>query len=433
MSGARVFISHSATDTGWGKQLRECLAAELKNKNYEVFLDNFSLQPGDLWRPEIYRALTECDAAVLMLTPEALQSKWVLTECIYLAVRRDLNKHFERDFTLLPVLLNGLTGADLRASPPKDGRLPFDHLRLDDSQSVKPEAPDQTISPAIVAADIASRFPQCRVRDDAMAIWIKNIAAWLKKVDDTWIHQAAQILDVPAEDWFTREPRVFLATALLYGEFSNVQRALWTLMESGATTGRRILDATVPAGLPYETASKVIGALRYPPGQRAIAVNAAYPETAKRLVQRATCCDSKFLISDVPSSWDLEDAYQEVLQAVARHYGARPGPVDGPQLGEQIAAENFRSTFQIVVLLKRGADGMTGTVLAALLERLRAELPSVLFVVADGGVGAEDSEPALAGLLRAEPGLQDGEEEDIDTVVRRIENRWFSGDIGRSA
>ena len=155
----------------------------------------------------------------------------------------------------------------------------------------------------------------------------KSVAGWLETIGDTWINRAAQELGIPDDDWFSHERRLILATALLYRDFCYVENALWKLLESGAASGAELLDATVPASLPYESASRVVEALRCKRCERVIAVNAEYPETAKRLVQRATCCDPKFLITDIPSSQQLEYAYDEVLQAVAQvlRCSTRPG------------------------------------------------------------------------------------------------------------
>ena len=136
----RIFISHSSRGSEWSVQLRHRLVEELQARNYSVFLDEYQIVEGDLWRPKVYRALTECDAAVVLLSKDSLESKWVHTECTILACRRDLHAHFNREFKLLPVLLPGVSRADLRASPPPAGRLPVRSLqigRFPDRQTVR--------------------------------------------------------------------------------------------------------------------------------------------------------------------------------------------------------------------------------------------------------------------------------------------------------
>src|SRR5215207_5053144 len=105
--GNLVFVSHSSQGDARCKQLRQCLLSELKNRGHEVFLDEDDLSPGDLWRPKIYRALAECNSAILLLSPQALKSKWVHTESAILAWRRDLRVHFGRQMSLIAVLLEG--------------------------------------------------------------------------------------------------------------------------------------------------------------------------------------------------------------------------------------------------------------------------------------------------------------------------------------
>lgn len=125
-----IFISHSSKGSEWDEQFRDQLNVELMNRHYRTYYDVYHVRPGDLWRPTVYRALTECDAAVLLLSRDALRSAWVHTESVILACRRDLHAHFNREFRLLPVLLDGVIEADLELSPPPEGQWPFGHLRL---------------------------------------------------------------------------------------------------------------------------------------------------------------------------------------------------------------------------------------------------------------------------------------------------------------
>ncbi|MGH3915691.1 MAG: toll/interleukin-1 receptor domain-containing protein [Pseudonocardiaceae bacterium] len=97
---ASVFISHSTKDTApapgpgaddaalarWqrlqvARALREAIMLALeKLAGVEVWLDKRELQPGVLWRDALHEQLARCDGAVLLLTPEALESGWVLKE-----------------------------------------------------------------------------------------------------------------------------------------------------------------------------------------------------------------------------------------------------------------------------------------------------------------------------------------------------------------
>ncbi len=114
----RIFVSHS-TDPNAGpaktrlfaleKQLRKGVQGQ---KKPEVLLDKKRLNPGFKWREELDHWLEECNAGVLLLTPRALASEWVLKEATILAHRASI----EPRFRLFPVLLDGVTRANLSKS-----------------------------------------------------------------------------------------------------------------------------------------------------------------------------------------------------------------------------------------------------------------------------------------------------------------------------
>lgn len=266
-----------------------------------------------------------------------------------------------------------------------------------------------------------------------MLEWINRVEGWLNRIDDRFVDSAARKLGIPQNEWLSIERRL-LATALLYREFDFVEDALWELLESRADSCAPLLEHTVPASLPYASAAKVIDALRCPPGKRVIAVNAQYPVTARRLVQRATSCNPKILIADVPSSQNLQQAYEEILGAVGRfYYGDLSAEVDPAALERGLQAKRFKSRFQIVVLLKRGPDGMTGDMLSALLERLRNDIGSVLFVVVTGQCEAETDELAVPEMLKAGPPLDATTEKEVMEAISRLEYKYFPKPPGKTA
>ena len=107
--------------------------------------------------------------------------------------------------------------------------------------------------------------------------------------------------------------------------------------------------------------------------------------------------------------------------------------MNAQQLETKLQAEGFRSRFQIVVLLKRGPDGVTGEVLSALLERLRNDLGSVLFVVVTGNAQLEEPQLGLTKLLHVEPPLDPEVEDEVMDAILRLENKYFPERIGKSA
>ena len=75
----KVFISHAPEDEPLAKRV----AAVLKESGFEVWDPDREIMPGDNWAEKVAQALQESNAMVVLLTPDALQSKWVLHEIEY--------------------------------------------------------------------------------------------------------------------------------------------------------------------------------------------------------------------------------------------------------------------------------------------------------------------------------------------------------------
>jgi hypothetical protein len=110
---SHVFISYSKKNQKYARQLAEKLIQE----GFDVWIDD-RIDYGDSWERVIFKAIDECSAFVVIMTPESYESDWVLRECQY-ADRRKKPQ--------FPVLLSGeefprygfLQFADVR-----DGQLP---------------------------------------------------------------------------------------------------------------------------------------------------------------------------------------------------------------------------------------------------------------------------------------------------------------------
>ena len=94
----------------FARKLRDTLHSALeKDKRYEVFLDvRGGLTAGDIWQDGLHSALRNCAAGVVLLTPESLESGWVLKEATILSWRV-----FQREPILLVPVVLGVTDDDL--------------------------------------------------------------------------------------------------------------------------------------------------------------------------------------------------------------------------------------------------------------------------------------------------------------------------------
>jgi hypothetical protein len=74
--GHGIFLSYSTKDEDFARELE----ADLRAEGVKGFLAPLSIKPGAAWPDEIWQAIRSCRAFVLVVTAEALKSKWCLLE-----------------------------------------------------------------------------------------------------------------------------------------------------------------------------------------------------------------------------------------------------------------------------------------------------------------------------------------------------------------
>ena len=99
-AGYDVFISHKSEYKPWVTWLADALQASGRS----VFLDIWNLIPGENWLEGLHRGIQKCRAAVLVATPEVVNSGWVRDEYDALRSRREK----EHGFKLIPIVLGEL-------------------------------------------------------------------------------------------------------------------------------------------------------------------------------------------------------------------------------------------------------------------------------------------------------------------------------------
>ncbi len=75
----RLFISHSSEDDAFVRELRQMLA----DQGHEGWIDSGELRGGDPLWPEIQSAIEAASAYAVVVSTDALQSKWVGKELMH--------------------------------------------------------------------------------------------------------------------------------------------------------------------------------------------------------------------------------------------------------------------------------------------------------------------------------------------------------------
>lgn len=94
-----IFVSHSSDNKKWVRTL----VGNLKNQKLRIFFDESELHPGDNLVYDLDKAIESSRGAILVITPEAMNSGWVKKE--YSKIIAYQVKH--PDFIFIPLLLAG--------------------------------------------------------------------------------------------------------------------------------------------------------------------------------------------------------------------------------------------------------------------------------------------------------------------------------------
>lgn len=372
-----VFISHSSRDDPFATVLRRRLVSAFDARGLDAWLDEQRLGPGARWRAEIYRHLVNCSGAVLLLSPEALESPWVRKEATILSFRGSLNRRLR----VVPVLLGGVSKDDVEAA--------FPALYLEDHQFATAGERDADE----VAAAVADKFGQQNPAvPEEMAGWMIRVKGMLIGVDEGVLRLAADEL-VPDEDVELDDGRELLAHALLHGRTDGAYSALATL-RGQANHLRQLVEDVAPGYVPAELAAPIWAAIQTTP-RPAVVVNAALPETATVLVRRASHCSPRLIIvhaGAIGTERTVEAVVADARQALAQRLGiAQPAA--------------FVAGQKLLVAVVVSADGVPRRTVERLIERLRAEWQSSVLVVhgdhADAGAGGHTA-------VRLEDGYEAG-------------------------
>ena len=100
---ATVFVSHSTADDGFVRELGQAL----ENLQQPVWIDSREVRGGDLLWPEIQAAIWETGALAVVISPAALQSKWVADELEYALELQKQRRQSGQDFPFIPLSLDG--------------------------------------------------------------------------------------------------------------------------------------------------------------------------------------------------------------------------------------------------------------------------------------------------------------------------------------
>jgi len=332
----KIFLSHSCKDSEISdaillddeqdpRRRRLKFARTVRDRVVEILSDRFTplldrelLDPGDRWRTKLLHWLGICDGAMILLSEDSIESRWVLQEATVLTWR----KWLQQPFVLVPVVLGHLPKEKLAEKG-------FAPLQLDEIQAARLDAAVElnTANAELLADTVAQRFLGLAAgsEDNELQRWIEDVAVRLKEVDEKILARACTPLGIDDEDWahFPDRPTM-VASHLLYANLQDARKALESLKPGFTQQGSfaAIVALVLPIWVHAEAAAGIVAPSRNGAIPRAFALNTAEFDTARDYLQRAFCCPSwwntRCLYFDEPlGEGQEEEAFERLRQHVA--------------------------------------------------------------------------------------------------------------------
>jgi TIR domain-containing protein len=391
---AKVFISHSCKDkekkppAGLTKEaaaarakrlevcrtLRQELYKKLKaDKRFEVFLDvRGGLKAGEVWREGLHTALRTCSAGVVLLTPESLESQWVLKEATILSWRAFVKTP--------PVVLIVFV---LDVAQEEIDRRGFGALGLDAIQWIDIANPTQAgIKKAVNEAVAALKNRVAQPLSDAELVegpeeWIRSFAGLLSRIIGTartalelsWLRKMCDELQIPPQDRdrFDDDPLVNIASHLLVADDNQVVRFLRHAGVPDETQRKTLKEWLTGLWVDATPASRVLAR-----SKPVIAIDATELVTVREYLIRA--CWTKVDWTRVAEPSDATDGTDAAVLAEVKRALGSVVDIDTPAKLQADLEENGPA---YVIL------GPSST-RPSILDAVTAAYPGVTFLVAAG-------------------------------------------------
>lgn len=409
----RVFVSHSSHTPG-ARDWLETFVSDLDQgeDRVEVLVDKDLITGGDHWRRVINAMLVECDAAVVLITPDALESSWVLKEATILRFRHDQDP----GFPLLPVASQDVGRAEL-----KNNRL-WDPVDLPELQFLPGDDAAQTA--AAIKTTLVPLAAQHRLTP--FDLLTAAIAAKLTKAAPAtpFLQQALDELNEPIPShlgdkhqclayaiarWILRQPPPALARV--------AKTLTWLGQGFPAEDAHEILKLVAPMWVDLDAASWFVRANWQHSDFRDVAIACRHPElTLSQFVDRAYMpVKSPFfrLLNNVTGGEQSDDIARELRQVV------RPVlPGDRPLADAEIDEKLSRIGVRLYIALQLPDDQQVVTALQTRFPRI-----TFVFFAAPEEYPPQGGPPLAAGIRWVLPAIDPDLE---DKVSGDLDDAWLT-------
>jgi hypothetical protein len=382
----QVFISYSSRDAA-AVSLCEAVGQALDEAGYEVFKDTWSIEPSAPWKKEIWTALAESHAAVILFSKSTLKHEYVLFEASILSVRC----HLDEDFKLIPVLFEEVKPEALQSRR-------FSPLALADIQHLKVTSAPQIVEKIRQLLGPASGRVGHKTVVESLA---DQVAVELDGLQKNQLKQLAARLKLKIVSWTRQGLISAIATEL-------TRRVLCEGMAGVEQFIRALVNVRVPNLKPLEKLLTPLWVRREDAGKiplaphRMVALNGVFfaDFTARMYLLRAVWPNADLEICPV-SETHSEDRVAHVTREIAKYVMA-----SRPMYKTPAAALGYlrRQKVPLYVTLPPPVPVPED------LAQLHTDFPDVIFLLHTGENALADTQ--LPGLVEPLPELTQTEEQD---------------------
>jgi TIR domain len=310
LRACRVFISHSAhaaEEPATQVFLDDLSAAIRAAPGFEPLADQTDLQAGDVWMQQLYTWMGLCDAAVILLSPRAVtreNSVWVPRETNLLLWRKSLDPRF----VVIPVLIGGLKGSDLKANPF------LADVRLRDLQFADGLADADKIPLIVQALQDKLATQRTRLAFDPLRT---NVEDSLQRFAPAASVDNTLLVHFGKDPWQPNEPppqklSLQLLRAAGSDQVDKVIDSVVTGSQSELGLGPKLFGSLYPLRLPAEPACRLMALCHEQAGRGSVLVN-AHDTWALRMLLRAASgrpahdFERTWAILELPDGWGDDD------------------------------------------------------------------------------------------------------------------------------
>lgn len=371
----KLFVSHSSK-TPANLDLLQRVCSGLAHKDFEVLVDRSGqLYAGIDWELRLNEWMAECHAAVILFSTAALRdSDWVKKEAAILSWRRELQK----DFTLIPVLLEGVTPEDLEQNL-------FGVLRILKDQCVRSASDAQEIVDAIACGLGPGKKPTLTPfeRIEGVLTTILEKQADTDALQDTW----NALVGDNKPQWQPDSGRRFASalTRFMLRERQHATGHLQTVLDKirprvDKDAAEELLKYLACLWVDAEAAAGISAAANRG-GLMGLNGNYLRDFTARRYGERAWPLSDKWRFIQVDSTQRTVDAIVEVIRETFRPKSLRPDGKRPPAAAIDRRIQRFSDPV-LVLIPSAGEPAQIPD--SELLAGLRAHFPKLIYIISTG-------------------------------------------------